>query len=70
MIDCLQFATVESFLLLMGGELLTCLLLGVVTGPILNMGSETRNDADSRVVGMVFRLGLSEGGLFTCDFRQ
>jgi hypothetical protein len=34
------------------------------------MGSETRNDADSCLVGMVFCLGLSEGGLFTRDLRH
>lgn len=42
---------------------------GVMTGPILNMGCETRNGADCRLVGMVFRLGFFEGVLFTCDLR-
>lgn len=43
---------------------------GVMTGPILNMGCETRNDADCRLVGMVFCLGFFEGTLFTCDLRH
>jgi len=43
---------------------------GVMTGPVLDMGRETRNDADCRLAGMVFRLGFFEGALFTCDLKR
>jgi len=43
---------------------------GVMTGPVLDVDGETRNDADCYLVGMVFHLRIFEGALFTCNLKH